>query len=95
MKAAQENRMLIRQHVATWTLISPSLILFGLFFLAYTPTFLFASGAIALIWIAFTMMNWRCPRCRTLLPVTGDDSICDHCGYNYKTESFSKGEIEA
>ena len=81
-----------RQRTANRGLISLSLVLLLLFFLTYLPGFLFSSGGAVLLWVIFTMINWRCPRCRAVLSITSSEPTCERCGFNYKTGQLAKGE---
>ena len=39
-----------------------------------------AVGALALMGVAFRLVNWKCPRCGERLPTRGSQSRCLGCG---------------
>ena len=69
----------MRQKVLTITLLPPSVILTILCFLLNSGIYLLISGVLAVSWVVGTLINWRCPSCRALLPVAGDVITCEKC----------------
>lgn len=70
----------MRQKVLTVALLPVSVILTILCFLLSSGIYLLISGVLALSWVVGTLINWRCPSCRALLPVAGDAVTCEKCG---------------
>ena len=74
------RRRRYRQKLISFSLIPASVLLTFLCFLLNAGVLLLVGGALALGWVAFTMLNWRCPSCHGLLAITSGETTCEKCG---------------
>lgn len=70
-----------RQRLVSWLLLPPAIVLEALALLVESGVLILWSGVFAWVWVIFTLLNWRCPKCHHLLPVVGSELKCEKCGY--------------
>jgi hypothetical protein len=57
-----------------------ALVAAGVVFRAPESWWVPAVGAVALVGVAFRLVNWKCPSCGERLPTRGSKAICLGCG---------------